>query len=126
MRITIKKMGKGTLKLPSSNAMLKIGLMAINTIRRRTTIEKRGLNGTFKKYSKEYSEYKSKIRPGYSGVDLQLTGKMFANLKVITYNTMRVIIGFTGVNAVKAAYNNKIRPFFGLKLEELRKILKKI
>ena len=119
-------MSKGTLKLPSSNAMLKIGLMAINTIRRRTTIEKRGLNGTFKKYSKEYSEYKSKIRPGYSGVDLQLTGKMFANLKVITYNTQRVIIGFTGVNAVKAAYNNKIRPFFGLKLHELRKILKKI
>jgi len=127
MKVDIKHTKKGKLNLPDKNKMLKVGLGGVEVIRKRTIYEHKDVDGkSFKKYSPSYRDYKKKVRPGSAGVDLQLTGKMMANLKVKRHNEQEAVIGFSGINAVKAIVNDKVRHFFALSKAEFKKLIKKV
>ena len=125
MDIKVTHSKKGELNLPTKDKMLKAGLKSIDIIRKRTIYDHKDVSGkSFKPYTKEYKEYKQKKRPGFTGVDLQLTGRMFANLKVKEHTKEKAVVGFSGIHAIKAFVNDKTRHFFALSKAELRKIIK--
>ena len=122
--IKVNRKIEGKLNLPDRDKMRKMGLGAVDIIRERTTIQNRDVTGKrFKPYTPEYKEYKAKVRPGFKGVDLQLTGKMMQNLKLKDISNDKAVVGFSGIHAVKAFYNDKLRPFFALSKSEFKKLL---
>jgi len=77
-----------------------------------------GLNGRFKRYDTKYAKYRSKKGKGATP-NLSFSGDMLSNISVTKTKTTSVLVHFKNrKEAKKASYNNKKRPFFGIKPEE--------
>jgi hypothetical protein len=100
------------------------------------TEEGRGYKGKFKPYSKEYAEEKrmgwpaSKNRAKFSGdpsgvVNLQLHKQMLSSMQSKAKGKQAQIYFSNPFAAMKAAFNNRTRPFFGFNRKEIDEIVKK-
>jgi len=73
----------------------------------------------FKRYSKEYADYRVEKGRNPFPVDLQFTGRMLASMNVKKSGRYNRLIFFRGgENAKKAAKNQRTREFFGLNQRE--------
>jgi len=78
-----------------------------------------GLKGRFTPYSKEYAKYRRANNFQTSRVDLNVTGDMWAAMKVSKNTSREAVISFTSREEAKKAHgNHKIRPWFGLTRKE--------
>lgn len=117
-----------------STALHKTAQAGIQVIQDRT--EKGvGYEGRFKKYTPEYARYKAsgwpkgETRSAFSGdpsgiVNLQVTGDMLGNMSAFKRSDYATIKFTRAVEAEKAFYNNRTRPFFGFNESEKRKLSK--
>lgn len=82
--------------------------------------------GAMAKYSDGYREYKTKM--GRRGTpDLTFTGNMLKSIHSSVTVSGNIITGFIKLlpsQALKAFYNQKLRPFFGLSKEQKQRIVK--
>jgi hypothetical protein len=101
--------------------MMQIGLAALGVIQGETQEKHIDQNGRrFKRYSKEYAEFRKKKGRG-TAVDLTFTGHMMNGLKVLSATNKSVTIGFIDSTPArgglrpsqKMRYTNKKRPWFG-------------
>ena len=75
--------------------------------------------GAFKPYSSRYRLFRIKKGAKTSPVDLNLTGKMMGSMASSKVSRGVAKIYFTrGKEAKKAAFNDKMRPFFGFNRQE--------
>ena len=102
-------------------ALNKSGEKTVQAIQERTA-RGQGLKGTFKRYSNEYLDYRQKQGRG-SKPDLNFSGRMLSNLGVErkSGNSVKVKF-FRQEEKKKAMYNQKTRPFVGLRNDELRHV----
>tara|TARA_R110000796_G_scaffold70400_1_gene160176 strand:+ start:3175 stop:3603 length:429 start_codon:yes stop_codon:yes gene_type:complete len=102
-------------------ALNKSGEKTVQTIVERSA-SGRGLRGTFKRYSNEYRDYRSKAGRG-STPDLNFSGRMLSNLGVQRKSNRAVKVGFSRQQEkTKAIHNQKTRPFMGLTNDEVRQV----
>jgi hypothetical protein len=108
---------RDNLKRAIPSALMSAGEKARALILNRTS-RGIGLNGRFKRYDTKYAKYRSKKGKG-STPNLSFSGDMLGSLSVTKTKTTSVLVHFKNrKEAKKAAYNNKKRPFFGIKPEE--------
>jgi hypothetical protein len=125
MEIKTKHKTKGELNYTKFNAR-KLAQRTKLIIYKRT---KAGLDINSKKfvpYTLPYKEWKQK-HTGYSGhPNLTLSGKMLQNLRIKSGGKKKAVLGFTGSQAIIAAANNKLRRFWGITKEDLKKLLQRM
>jgi hypothetical protein len=81
-----------------------------------------GLNGAFKKYNKSYRDFRS-AKGRSTKPDLNFSGRMLSSIDVERRSTNKVIVGFKRKEEEKKAkFNQKSRPFFGVKTSEMGQI----
>jgi len=103
-------------------ALNRSGEKTVETILDRT---KRGvgLRGAFKRYSDEYRETRQEAGRG-TKPDLNFSGRMLSNLDVEKKSTNRVLVTFKRrEEEKKAKYNQKKRPFMGVRPQEKKFIV---
>lgn len=77
-----------------------------------------GLSGRFKRYSREYADYRKDKGRG-STPDLNFSGRMLSNIDVERAGTNKVLVNFKRKEeGRKASINQKKRPFFGVRPQE--------
>jgi hypothetical protein len=81
-----------------------------------------GLNGAFKRYNKSYRDFRS-AKGRSTKPDLNFSGRMLSSIDVERRSTNKVIVGFKRKEEEKKAkFNQKTRPFFGVKTSEMGQI----
>ena len=81
-----------------------------------------GLNGAFKRYNKSYRDFRS-AKGRSTKTDLNFSGRMLSSMDVERRSTNKVIVGFKRKEEEKKAkFNQKTRPFFGVKTSEMGQI----
>ena len=81
-----------------------------------------GLNGAFKRYNKSYRDFRS-AKGRSTKPDLNFSGRMLSSMDVERRSTNKVIVGFKRKEEEKKAkFNQKTRPFFGVKTSEMGQI----
>ena len=95
--------------------------LAIEIIEDRTA-EGKGLNGTFKPYSKGYYRFKQKRLGGDMTVNLQWSGNMLRSMVHTVDDAKATIFFSSATEAKKAVWNSRLRPFFGLRSSEISEI----
>jgi hypothetical protein len=86
------------------------------------TARGQGLNGAFKKYSPDYIDFRKSKGRG-TKPDLNFSGRMLSNMDVKRVSTNKVIVGFKRKEEEKKAiWNQKSRPFMGIKTGEVSQI----
>ncbi len=81
-----------------------------------------GLNGAFKKYNNSYRDFRS-AKGRSTKPDLNFSGRMLSSIDVERVSTNKVIVGFKRKEEEKKAkWNQKSRPFFGVKTSEIGSI----
>jgi len=81
-----------------------------------------GLNGAFKKYNNSYRDFRS-AKGRSTKPDLNFSGRMLSSIDVERVSTNKVIVGFKRKEEEKKAkFNQKSRPFFGVKTSEMGQI----
>jgi len=95
----------------------------------RTQAGKGVSGGRFKAYSDQYRKFRNK-KGRRSGVDLTFTGNMLQSITSKVEVTADKIIGtiFFSSNkeALKASFNNVLRPFFGLSKDQVVRLTQKL
>jgi hypothetical protein len=77
-----------------------------------------GLSGRFKRYSREYADYRKDKGRGPTP-DLNFSGRMLSNIDVEKVSTNKVLVNFKRKEEQKKAMQNqKSRPFFGVRPQE--------
>ena len=77
-----------------------------------------GLKGRFKRDDSQYKDYRTEKGRG-STPDLNFSGRMLGNIDVSKSGTNKVLVAFKRKEeAKKAKFNQKSRPFFGVKPDE--------
>lgn len=83
------------------------------------TAKGQGLNGAFKNYSTDYRDFRKSKSRG-SKPNLNFSGRMLSDMDVKRVSTNKVLIGFKRKEEEKKAkFNQKSRPFFGIKQSEI-------
>ena len=78
-----------------------------------------GLNGAFKRYNNDYRDFR-KAKGRSTKPDLNFSGRMLSSIDVERVSTNKVIVGFKRKEEEKKAkFNQKSRPFFGVKSTEI-------
>ena len=78
-----------------------------------------GLNGAFKRYNNDYRDFR-KAKGRSTKPDLNFSGRMLSSIDVERVSTNKVLIGFKRKEEEKKAkFNQKSRPFFGIKQSEI-------
>lgn len=81
-----------------------------------------GLNGAFKRYNNDYRDFRS-AKGRSTKPDLNFSGRMLSSMDVERVSTNKVIVGFKRKEEEKKAkWNQKSRPFFGVKSSEIGSI----
>jgi hypothetical protein len=81
-----------------------------------------GLNGAFKRYAPDYKDFRS-AKGRSTKPDLNFSGRMLSNMDVKRVSTNKVLVGFKRKEEEKKAkWNQKSRPFFGVKSSEIGSI----
>jgi len=81
-----------------------------------------GLSGAFKKYAPDYRDFR-KEKGRSTKPDLNFSGRMLSSMDVERVSTNKVIVGFKRKEEEKKAkWNQKTRPFFGVKSIEIGQI----
>lgn len=102
-------------------ALNRSGERTVETIVERTQ-GGQGLTGAFKRYSREYADYRRDQGRGTTP-DLNFSGRMLSNLGVQRKNNNTVKVAFSrNEEKKKARQNQKTRPFIGVKNSEVRTI----
>lgn len=115
---------KQNLKRAIPKALNEAGEKVVDTILTRTS-KGVGLRGRFKPYSPEYRNYRKKHGKG-TRPNLKFSGDMLGDLQVKKGRTNQVLIGFKSRKEErKAGYNQKTRPFMGVKPTEEKFIIKR-
>ena len=110
---------KSKLNRAIPKALNRSGEKTVETIVDRTS-RGVGLRGTFKRYSKEYADYRKKEGIG-TKPDLNFSGRMLSNLGVQRVNNTTVKVDFSrNEEKVKARQNQKTRPFIGVRPQEVK------
>jgi len=110
---------KSRIKRSIPKALNRSGEKVVETIVDRTS-RGIGLRGTFKRYSSEYADYRSKMGRG-SKPDLNFSGRMLSNLGVERVNNRKIKVGFSrNEEKTKARNNSKTRPFVGVRPAEMK------
>lgn len=100
-------------------ALNRSGEKTVETIVDRTS-RGVGLKGTFKRYSKEYADYRKEKGRG-TKPDLNFSGRMLSNLGVQRVNGTTVKVDFSrNEEKTKARQNQKTRPFIGVRPQEVK------
>jgi len=100
-------------------ALNRSGEKAVETIVDRTS-KGIGLLGGFKRYSRDYADYRREKGRG-TKPDLNFSGRMLSNLGVERVNNTKVKVGFSRTEEEnKAKHVGKKRPFVGVRPQEMR------
>lgn len=100
-------------------ALNRSGEKTVQTIVERTE-RGVGLNGAFKRYSREYADYRAEKGRG-TKPDLNFSGRMLSNLGVERKNRNTVKVAFSrNEEKQKAKFNQKKRPFVGVRPQEVK------
>lgn len=96
------------------------GEKTVQTIVDRTSRGVSSTGGRFKRYSREYADYRAK-KGRSSTPDLNFSGRMLSNLGVERKNRNTVKVAFSrNEEKNKARQNQKTRPFIGVRAEEVK------
>lgn len=100
-------------------ALNRSGEKAVQTIVERTS-RGVGLSGMFKRYSRDYADYRKEKGRG-TKVDLNFSGRMLSNLGVQRVNNNKVKVAFgRKEEQSKAQQVGKKRPFVGIRPQEMK------
>jgi len=100
-------------------ALNRSGEKTVQTIVERTE-RGVGLKGPFKRYSRQYADYRAEQGRG-TKPDLNFSGRMLSNLDVEKRGSNRVRVAFKRKEEEKKAkFNSKKRPFVGVRPTEVK------
>lgn len=101
-------------------ALNRSGEKTVETVVDRT---QRGISlngGRFRRYSREYADYRQDNGRGTSP-DLNFSGRMLSNLGVERVNNTKVKVAFSrNEEKTKARVNQRTRPFVGVRPQEVK------
>lgn len=111
---------KSRIKRAIPKALNRSGEKTVQTIVDRTSRGVSVSGGRFKRYSKQYAEYRKEQGRGQTP-DLNFSGRMLSNLGVERVNSNKIKVAFSrNEEKKKARHNQKTRPFIGVRPQEVK------